>query len=159
MGIWCGDYAWVKGFPEKITEGNIFFILTDPYGKRTVIERHLNGHFKKLIHDSSLFDYRKLNPREKLGWSREELHADQFLIRDRDHTPVLIEHHTFVENKPRECRYFSPHLLPLGHQKIFYTTLGDPFNGVTLYDPLDKVVLVKKYALLPDGTFGDLLDG
>ncbi len=153
----CGDYQWVKGTVVKISEGDRFQILADPYGKRVIIEQHIDGKFQKLIYDSNLLDYRKLNPREKLGWSREELENDRFLIRDRDHTPVLIEEHVFNGDRPIECRYYSPHLIFLGHQKIFYQEFGDPFDGVTLFDTLNKVVLTKKYALLPDGTFGELL--
>jgi len=157
MDIWCGDYGWVKGSPRRITEGDNFFIRSDPYGKRILIEQYEKGKFLKLIHDSSLLDYRKLNPREQLGWSREELSNNRFLLRDREHTPTLIEEQIYEGERPRECRYYSPHLLYLGHQKIFYEALADPFNGVILYDILGKPVLTKKYALLSDGSFGELL--
>lgn len=147
------DYVWKEGIPKGIKgDQPRYEIITDPYGKRYLIldKEH------RLIYDSSQIDFRHLNPRHQQGWSREELSHDRFLVRDRDHFPLFIEHHHFKDDLPIVCQFYSLSKVLIAVQKIHYVHFGDSFNGVTLYDLVEKPVMEKSYAINNRFEFTDL---
>lgn len=150
------DYFWKNGKPvgrgaasSEDPPNYTYKVVSDPYFKRISLERYQNGVWDSAIYDSLLLDFRKLNERDQLAWQKviiDEKPGFQFcLIRDHDDRVVFLEKHQFVNNMPVSCEIFSPQGLPLAVQKISYTSLGQAFNGVTLYDNCGRVILKKIY--------------
>lgn len=164
------DYVWKKGLPYgvmPIVEGSeptgiTYKIVSDPYHKRNSIEAYRDGKFDHVIYDSALFDFRQLKLGEQLAWHKtlisEAANEATCHIRNQDDRLILIEKYTFNHNRCRECHAYSPQGIFLSLQKIFYTKLGDPFDGVALFDANTHAVMLKKYKL-DERTeeFGELL--
>lgn len=151
-------YLWKEGKPigiEPDLSGSIR-IVSDPYGKRFLIEEYLEGRFHRLIYDSALFDFRYLHERHQIGWSKEWLSENRLLVRNRDHVPLFVEEHVFKEGRPISCTLTTPHGVLFGEQKISYRAFGDPFNGVTLLDRLGLQVIKKVYSVDEAGEFLDV---
>lgn len=157
------DYHWKNGKPYGKTlttdlSGITYRIVVDPYYKRFSLEEHENDHFKRLIYDSALFDFRHLKKPEQAQWLRHPLSEHKNLIRDEVDRLILIESYTFENNLCRLCQITTPHGTPIALQKISYESLGDPFNGVTLYDINETPILKKNYAFDPEKEeFTDLI--
>lgn len=139
-----------------------FKIVSDPYFKHISIEKYRFGQFVETIYDSRLLNFRHLNPAEQTAWQREILQETEekvvCLIRNPEDRVIFKEIHSYEQNLCRECRIYSPHDLLLSIQKIFYTQLRDPFNGVILYDNHDHTVMIKRYAIDEGGEFTHLLE-
>lgn len=160
------DYQWRRGKPQGLQKclsqtETTYRILHDGYYKRITVEEYCEGQFSKVIYDSSLLDFRKLNQRDQMAWSREIVfdNADRriTLIRDIDDRVILKEEMGFQKDLCVECRLVSPTGFQVGMQKVLYTVLGDPFNGVVLYDNIGKTVLEKKYQIDEMNQFTDLI--
>lgn len=159
------SYSWKNGAPYGISsiqspekDQVTFLILADPYFKRFSVEKCVGGVFETLIYDSFLLDFRKLRPEFQLAWGREPLIEGVNLVRDQDDRVVVKEISTYEGNRCRECHLYSPHGFLLGTQKIQYKELGDPFDGVILYDSLHQPVLIKKYSVNEETGFFDKLE-
>lgn len=162
------DYVWKQGLPYGIntassTENITYKIVSDPYHKRNSIERYVDGNFKDVVYDSALFDFRQLKLGEQLSWQKTSVAETENTaichIRNQDDRLVLIEKYTFIKDRCKECHAFSPQGIPISVQKIYYTALNDPFNGVVLFDANDHPVMLKKYKIdEASGEFSDLLE-
>ncbi len=133
--------------------GVFFKIIADPYYKHISIEKYVDGKWDSVVYDSSRLDFRKMNERDQRAWQKEVLveTADsvECLIRDQDDRIVFLEKHSFKNNVPIECQVFSPNGILLATQKMHYTEWGSAFNGVTLSDSLERLVLKKTYDFDP----------
>lgn len=158
------DYYWKNGKPygqnaALSSDRTSFRIFVDPYFKRYTVEELLEGRFHRLIYDSALFDFRHLKRPENDKWRREPLSETQWLLRDEIDRPILKEVYTFQDDLCCQTQILTPQDHPVALQKITYTHLGDPFDGVTLYDLNNKTVLRKTYAWdAPSRTFTTLLE-
>lgn len=153
------DYFWKDAvpvgqgsLPEKTeSDETAYKIVMDPYRKRIAIEMYSGGHFKDLIYDSAIFDFRHLKPEEQTAWQKVKLQETEnrveCLIRNQDDRIVAREVYRFENRLCRECQAFSPHGFPISTQLMYYTSLGDAFNGVILFDQNDHPVVSKRYAL------------
>lgn len=129
--------------PIDATSPVSYKIIKDPYKKRISLERYHNGSFEKVIYDSALFDFRKLLAPEQKVWQQ----SGAGLIRDEDDRVILQEQYTFENSLCRIVTLHSPHGVVFACQKMYYTKLGDPFDGAILYDPEETPIFWKKYAL------------
>jgi len=148
------DYLWKNGFPYGIhpcdsEEGIFYKLVADPYNKRVSIEQYEEGAFVKVVYDSALFDFRHLKLGEQLAWQKTKvLEKDRTIvchIRNQDDRLLLIEEYLFEQDLCRECRAFSPLGILLSVQKIYYLSLKDKFNEVTLFDSNEHPVMSKEY--------------
>jgi hypothetical protein len=160
------DYCWKKGFPEGIGKnGNneiTYRIISDPYWKWASIEQYKLGTFDKVIYDSHLLDFRHLNPANQATWQKITLgqtdSETRCLIRNQDDRALVYETHIFKGQHCIECRIHSIHHILVAVQKMSYSALGDPFDGVTLYDSNFHPVMYKLYKTDPDtGEFTELI--
>lgn len=159
------DYYWKNGIPRgkgicPSDAPESFKIVIDPYFKRISLEQFAKGVFIKTIYDSYLLDFRHLKPNEQTAWQKLPYQNDQgaSLIVNQDDRAILIEKYFFKDNLCNLCEIYSVHGISLAKQKLFYAHLGDPFNGVILYDKLDHPIMIKKYQI--DSTtnaFSDLI--
>jgi hypothetical protein len=150
MSKYYGDYFWKEGIPLGIRassvplEGVSYKIPSDPYHKQISIEKYQDGRFSEVVYDSALFNFRHLTPAHQARW--EKIHDQtRSEIRDQDDRLILIEEYLFEQNLCRTCRSCSPHGILISTQKIFYTLLNDPFNGLILYDSNAHPVMSKRY--------------
>lgn len=169
MAKYYQDYTWKEGKPrglpktseEPPLKGIAYKIVADPYYKRISIEKYQDGSFASIIYDSALFDFRHLKPAEQTAWRKDKVNeSDRTVIchiRNQDDRLILIETYTFEHQLCRECRSSTPHGVLVSVQKIQYVSLGDTFNGVTLYDSNDHIVMFKKYKTDEAGEFTELL--
>jgi hypothetical protein len=67
------------------------------------------------------------------------------LIRNEDERAILIETSFYENQLCRECQVSSIHGVLISTHKILYSTCGDPFNGVILYDSEKHPVMLKQY--------------
>lgn len=149
------DYYWKDGTPhgiqpiEEIAKTDSYKIIMDPYKKRISIESYLKGQFSSTLYDSHLLDFRQLKKPEQTAWQKIPINESSditlCLIRDQDDRVLFIETHVFIENLCRECRVNTPHGIPLSVHKMIYKHLGDPFDGVVLYDHNEHPVMYKRY--------------
>lgn len=149
------DYIWKDGIPygldpiEEITKTDSYKIIMDPYRKRISIESYLKGQFSTIVYDSILLDFRQLRQPEQTAWQKipitETPELMVCLIRNEDDRVLFTETHIFVNDLCRECRVSAPHGIPLSLHKMLYKSLGDPFNGVILYDQNEHPVMYKRY--------------
>lgn len=153
------SYFWKEGKPygKDPDEKGPFRIVVDPYYKRFSVELYEGSEFKKILYDSNLFDFRALKDPRQASWIKIALSPTESLLKNQEDRVVLKETYTFEQNRPRACLYSTPQGIPVAHHRISYTDLGDPFDGVTLYDIHDVPVMRKKYAL-NNGEFGELLE-
>jgi len=161
--MFAHDYTWKEGRPlprkklsTPLENGPSFKIISDPYHKHITVELYQNGRYECTIYDSSLLDFRKLKPVDQTGWSREIL-DDKVIIRDMDDRVVHIEVYEFEDNFCRTCKVYSPHNWLTSTHRLYYQALGDPFNGVVLFDNYEKPVLVKKYKVNQKNEFTELI--
>ena len=145
------DYYWKNGKPygRNLTSSPseiTYRVVVDPYYTRYSVEEYKGSRFHRLIYDSALFDFRHLRRPEHATWQKETLNERTSFIRNHDDRVILKEVYEFEENLCRTCHLFSPHDIPLSTHHLFYHALGDPFNGVILYDINHKPILKKTYA-------------
>lgn len=170
------DYIWKNGKPQGIRVvdpqsladcsvdlGITYKIIADPYYKRISIEKYCDHRFIGAVYDSAIFDFRHLKQAEQNAWHKISVSGDSqhnvSHIRNQDDRLILIEEYHFENQYCRECCTTSPHGVVLSRQKILYEHLGDPFNGVILYDSNEHVVMYKKYSVNTlDYTFNELLE-
>ena len=114
------------------------------------------------MYDSAVFDFRWLKPAAQVGWQKETLYESDSevtsLIRTIEDRVILKEVYRFDGPFCLDCHAFSAQGIPVSVQKIYYTTRGDAFNGVVLYDMNRHPVTFKRYATGPDGQFTELLE-
>jgi len=165
------DYIWQKGIPVgqgRLSEPDVdapssaYKIVVDPYRKRFTIECYQGPVFQCLVYDSQLLDFRHLKPATQQGWQREVIHQSDSeiicLIRNQEERLLYRELHSFAGSLCRECRITSLHETLLSTHRMYYTHLGDRFNGTLLYDSNHHLVLAKRYACGTGGEFTDLLE-
>lgn len=152
------DYYWKNGKPygKQIVDASAqvsYKIIVDPYYKRFSIEKYRSHIFDRIIYDSFLLDFRHLKPNEQIAWEKEELQSGdsslRYLLRNQDDRAILTETHNFEQGHCRSCLISSIHGIPLSLHRLYYTALGDPFNGVALFDMENRPVMVKKYEIDP----------
>lgn len=161
------SYYWKMGKPygrEKTQADSpcSYKIIADPYYKRISIEQYVEGHFKQIIYDSLLLDFRHLKSPEQAAWQRETLSETEnqtiCLLRNQDDRTILIETLDFEENLCRACSIHSVHGIHLSRHRMYYQSLQDAFNGVILYDSAGRPVMMKTYQIDPlTAEFSDLL--
>lgn len=161
------DYYWKMGKPYGLglatpSDHLSYKIVTDPYHKRYSIEKYHDHSFQEVIYDSIFLDFRHLKPHDQLAWQKECLdeQADSviYLLRNQEDRVILIETQQFQQNLCRSCSISSVHGILISTHRLYYTTFGDPFNGVILYDKEEKPVMKKTYQTDPDtGEFTSLL--
>lgn len=148
------DYVWKEGIPYGIREVDpmavsSYKIAMDPYRKQISIESYSQSNFVRIVYDSALLDFRKLKPVEQYAWQKmsikETPETSVCLIRNQDDRVILIETYLFERNLCRECRVSSSHGIPLSIQRMSYKLLGDPYNGVVLFDQNEHQVMYKHY--------------
>ncbi|GAB4233917.1 MAG: hypothetical protein Tsb0021_13050 [Chlamydiales bacterium] len=163
------DYSWKEGKPvgrnligDPTSAPLSFRVITDPYFKRYTIEKYRWGIFETLTYDSFLLDFRHLTPRDQLAWQRKNIsHSDNkdlYLIRDMNDRVIIIESFVYEGSYCRKCALTSPHGILIGTQRIYYKDLGDPFNGVILFDSEGQKVMKKGYEVDRQGNFTKLLE-
>lgn len=167
MSKYYNDYVWKDGIPYGINAlndhtGMAYKIAMDPYRKRIAIESYENKQFRAVIYDSGLLDFRHLKPAEQTAWQKVTLSESNekviAAIYNQDDRLILIETYHFEDRFCRCCISTSGHGIILAEQKIFYKNLGDPFNGVILYDTNQHPVMFKQYENDDLGEFTDLLE-
>jgi hypothetical protein len=162
------NYYWKKGKPygkaeaDPTTSEVSYKIVPDPYHRRFTIEKYAFGHFREIIYDSFLLDFRHLHSIDQAAWQKVKLEGDplasKYLLINQDDRAVLIETYLFENNVCRSCQIQSVHGLPIATNQMYYETLGDLFNGIILYDNEKRPVLIKKYEVdAISGEFSNLL--
>lgn len=144
------DYYWKDGKPYgmEVTNslsGTTFRVVIDPYHTRYSLEQYQEGKFQRLIYDSAFFDFRHLRRPEHASWQKEPLSELKTLIRNHDDRVILLETYTFEQTLCRTCALSTANGLPLSTHRLYYEHLGDPFNGVILFDTNEKPILKKTY--------------
>lgn len=163
------DYVWKEGIPyglNALDENNFqsqqlsFKIISDPYRKRISIEKYIDLQFNELIYDSYLLDFRSLKKSDQTAWQKtlikETTDTTLCHIRNQDDRLIFFEECFFEKDFCRTCRIRSPQGIPLSVHKMYYQALNDPFNGVTLFDNLEHLVMFKLYAT--DEASGEFTD-
>jgi hypothetical protein len=151
MNIYYSDYIWKGGIPYGIGEKGKwgYKIVMDPYRKRICIEFAKEKEIPSLIYDSALLDFRHLKQENHQGWQKEIVQETEktvvCLIRDQNDRLLFIETHHFTSDVCRLCCVTSLHGVVLSIHKMFYTSLGDPYDGVALYDVQNRLVMCKRY--------------
>jgi hypothetical protein len=96
-----------------------------------------------------LLDFRQLKHPEQTAWQKipitETSDMMVCLIRNEDDRVLFLETHLFMNGMCRECRVSAPQGIPLSFHKMLYKNMGDPFDGVILYDRNEHPVMYKKY--------------
>ncbi len=145
------DYIWKGGIPYGVeaVETLGYKIAMDPYRKRICIERYTENALPEPIYDSALLDFRHLKQPELAAWQKSLVSESDremvCLIRDQNDRLLFIEKHLFQDDLCRACRVTTLHGISLSTHCMFYTALGDPFDGVVLYDAHEHPVMVKRY--------------
>lgn len=157
------DYTWKKGVPIGIGTPSdqtktTYLVLTEPYHRYYAVEKYENGKFSNVAYDSLLFDFRLLQPASQVGWRKEQVTEDRYLIRNLEEKIILQEEYFYKEGRCISCKAFSPHGPLISTQKILYTDFGDPINGVLLNDATGRCITYKKYSLNASGEFAEVLE-
>ncbi len=149
------DYVWKDGIPfgimpvAEIATTDSYKIIMDPYRKRISIEKYVKGGFSSVVYDSVFLDFRRLKEPQQTAWQKIPINETEdlliCLIRDQEDRVLFMETHLFMNDLCRECHVSSPHGISLSLHKMFYKNLGDPFDGVVLYDQNEHAVMLKKY--------------
>ena len=171
MAKFFQSYGWSKGVPKGLgllepaaiaSLECCYKIVDDPYHKRYSVERYHQGTFHSVPYDSQMMDFRHLKPQQQQAWQKQTLESDDdqivCLVRDQNDRLVFVETNLFDGPLCRECRVCSPQGLFLSVHRMYYSQLGDPFDGVVLYDRQNVPVMFKKYACSEEGVFTDLLE-
>jgi hypothetical protein len=155
MSIHYKQYIWKEGFPVALGSSDpalspeSFKVISDPYRKRISIEKYHYQEFEKIIYDSALLSFKDLKKPEQTGWdikiTDNKNGISQGWLRNQDDRLIAIETYQFDENLCRACKVHSPHGFYLSVHRMYYTHLGDPFDGVILFDANDKPVMFKRY--------------
>lgn len=150
------DYFWKGGIPvgtdpkELPPSGDAYKIVMDPYRKRITLERYRDKVFNDIVYDSAWLDFRHLKPEQQTQWQRETIaetpNSLTCLIRNHDDRIILKEITLYEDDLCRECQVWSPQDIPLSIHKMSYTSLNEPFDGVTLFDMNQHRVMRKIYA-------------
>lgn len=153
------NYYWKQAKPYGLIAVNplessySYKIVIDPYYKRFSIEKYQAGHFVGIIYDSLLFDFRRLKAVDQTAWQKEVLSEESntltCLLRDHEDRAILIETHHLDPPFCRSCTLQSIHGVLLSTHYMYYQKLGDPFNGVVLYDAEDRPIMMKTYQMDP----------
>jgi ribosomal protein L40E len=167
MSKYYRDYIWKEGIPYGIeaiesSEAIAYKIAMDPYRKRIAIEKYVSGNFACMIYDSAFLDFRHLKPAEQTAWQKIILAETEketiAAIYNQDDRLILTENYHFENQLCRRCISRSGHGIAVCHQEMYYTSLGDPFNGVILFDTNAHPVVFKSYAIDEvSGEFGELI--
>jgi len=163
MFPYCSDYTWQDGLPtpldrvEPASTEECYRVVHDPYRKRVTLERYRLGRFDGVGYDSALLDFRNLGEAQQTAW-RKEMEEERGIIRDENDRALLIETYEFEGERCRSCHLTSPQGISIGVQRLYYEDFGDSFSGVVLLDAWEHPVLLKRYALSSDGTYGKLLE-
>lgn len=165
------DYVWIEGLPygighveeNDLPKAKTYKIVMDPYRKRVSIEKYVNSEFSDIVYDSALVNFRHLKPAEQTGWQKfnidETPNEVVSILRNQDDRIVAIETYHFKNNLCVACHSKSPHGIAVSYHKMYYTKLGDPFNGVILFDQNDHPVMFKRYEVSEeDGEFTKLIE-
>ncbi len=169
MSNFYHDYIWKNGIPYGLgtsseeAPDHAYKIAMDPYRKRIAIEKWEAGKFVRVIYDSGLLDFRHLQPSEQTAWQKVITQEDSETviaeIRNQYDRTLLLEAYQFEKGFCRKCQISSAHRIPVAEQKLFYSALGDEFNGVMLLDTAGKVVMFKRYTCDEvSGEFAELVD-
>lgn len=161
------DYFWQDGTPQprRYIEQEAalsYKIVADPYNKHISIEKYLFGCFSAIIYDSAQLDFRHLSQQGHTAWERtlvrESSQEALYLLRDHNDRIRFLEVCLFDAGICRQGVVRSPDGTLLSRHTICYTALGDPFDGVELYDSNDHIVMRKLYMPMADElAFGDML--
>jgi hypothetical protein len=165
MSRYCTDYFWKHGIPYALSKTasspSCYKIVSDPYHKHISIEKYVNENFSCVVYDSSLLDFRQLHPHSQTAWERtfieESQNFSKAFIRDHNDRLRFIEQCYYKENICTRCEIFSLYGSLLSTHKLFYSSLGDLFDGVELYDSNDHLVMRKYYAAEKEAIFGALI--
>lgn len=154
------DYCWKGGIPyglRAIEEGSTtrpsetYKIVMDPYRKRIAIEKYAGNDFFSIVYDSAFIDFRHLKSVEQIAWQKTAVQTSEdrmvSQIRNQDDRLLFIETYLFEKERCRECQTHSPLGHLLSRQKMSYKSLGDAFDGVTLFDANERPVMRKRYAV------------
>ncbi|CDZ80419.1 hypothetical protein BN1013_00931 [Candidatus Rubidus massiliensis] len=163
------DYYWKNGRPigyNKTQQSKVkkaFKIVSDPYFKRISIEKYENGIFLTTIYDSILLDFRKLKPEFQLAWKKtKKMEESTYIIntiQDLEDRTILLEKCLFKDNLCHKCSLYSCHDVLLSTHQLYYKHLGDPFNGIILYDTEGKIVMKKTYEICQETfEFSELIE-
>lgn len=154
------DYYWKSGKPygkgivDPAVTPKSYKIVIDPYFRRFSVEKYHFNAFEKIIYDSALLDFRHLKPIDQIAWQQETAsdaaNSRKCLMRNQDDRVILVESYQFEQGRCRSCQLLSAHGIWLSTHRLYYTELGDPFNGVVLYDIEERPVVIKKYDIDPD---------
>ncbi len=155
MNLHYRRYFWKEGIPigcdsvNPLQTSESYKIISDPYRKRISIEKYAFLHFDTIVYDSALINFREFKKPELASWQKKiekDIHGvTKGYIRNQEDRLVFIETYQFQEGLCRECRVHSPHGILLSVHKMSYRHLGDPFDGVTLYDSRSCPVVIKRY--------------
>lgn len=169
MSKHVADYFWQNGMPRprRYIEQEAalsYKIVADPYNKHISIEKYLNGDFSAIIYDSAQLDFRHFSQQGHAAWERtlinENSEEARYLLRDHNDRIRFLEICLFDAGVCRQGVVRSPDGMLLCRHRICYMALGDPFDGVELYDKNDHIVMRKLYMPMGDDeklTFGDML--
>jgi hypothetical protein len=156
MSIHFKHYIWKEGIPVGIGStdpafsADSFKIISDPYRKRISIEKYQYNDFDKIIYDSALMNFKDLKKPEQVAWelkiTENKNGISQGWLRNQDDRLIAIETYQFDETLCRTCKVHSPHGFFISLHRMYYTHLGDSFDGVILFDANDKPVMFKRYA-------------
>jgi hypothetical protein len=154
MTKFFADYFWKEGLPYGITpvldmDHIAYKIVMDPYRSWVSIEKYSQGKFREVVYDSQRLNFRKLKPESQTAWMKtlveEGESGSSYLILDQNDRVIYIETYTFEGHLCRSCKTFSPQKLPLALTRMYYKHLGDPFNGIILFDLENHPVMYKMY--------------
>lgn len=162
------DYYWKDGKPygrgeiDPAQSEYSYKIVVDPYYKRFSVEKYHYSHFDKIIYDSYLLDFRHLTLKDQMAWEREILQEDKkttfALLRNQEDRAILTETLSFEGDRCRLCTTSSIHGILLATHRMYDQSIGDPFNGVILYDIEERAVMIKIYEIdFVSGEFTNLL--
>lgn len=162
MSMYYEDYIWKNGSPYGIRprqDESGYKIPADPYKRYLSIERYNQGEFVECVYDSTLFNFKHLKPEKQIAWERVALDELSALLKDHNDCVKLREIYTFEKELCRECRIYSIHGPLVSIHKMYYSHLGDSFDGVILFDANEHMVLIKKYHFDQEAMcFTDLLE-
>lgn len=160
------NYYWDEGIPKgaspinpEAEDGINYKIVSDPYYKWISIEKYLKNTFQTIVYDSHLFDFRTLRPTNQIAWQKIPLTETCSHIKNQDDRTILFEHYSFIGNRCWKCSIISSHGIPVSTQRVFWKALGDPVDGVALFDQEARPVMYKLYTVDSESSeFSDLTE-
>lgn len=162
------QYFWKEGIPigcgscDPAQSEESFKVIADPYKKRISIEKYRHQIFECLVYDSALLNFKDLKKPEQAAWQISTTCINglsQGWLRNQDDRLIAIETYMFTGNLCRECKVHSPHGIFISTHRMYYKHLGDPFDGVILYDTHEKPVMFKCYVFDPQtDQYSDLIE-